>query len=130
MTDASDVEIYIADVQTRTVEQWLSDQLHQFTALPRQKGMMKNATCYQGVFNDTPFTVMILERVIASFTSVWIDSNASPWPDDKSCARAAAAHFQKDVRIAAGLWQENDDPDAWISVAPDGTESAIRWQTT
>lgn len=129
MTEASDVEIYIAAVATANVVEWLSNELEQLEPMPRQPGMMKNASCYQGTNKKEPFTVMILEKVIGSYTSLWIDTNKSPWPDDRSCAKAAAAHFNKEVRIAAGPWQEQDDPDAWLSIDPEGTERAIRWQT-
>lgn len=130
MTEASDVEIYITAVKSPALVAWLSSELDQLEPLPRQQGMMKNAICYRGVHKGESFTVMILEKVIGPYTSLWIDSNQSPWPDDLSCARAATVHFQKEVRIAAGPWQEEDDPDAWISVNPDGSEKAIQWQTT
>lgn len=129
MTQASDVEIYIAAVKGPALAEWLASELDQLEPLPRQQGMMKNATCFRGTYQNERFTVMILEKVIGSFSSLWIDSTQSPWPDDLSCARAASAHFQKEVRIAAGAWQENDDPDAWLSISPDGSENAIQWQT-
>ncbi|MCH8530814.1 MAG: hypothetical protein LAT65_08175 [Saccharospirillum sp.] len=130
MTEASDVEIYITGVKGPALVEWLSSELDLLEPMPRQPGMMKNASCYKGTYKGESFTVMVLEKVIGSFTSLWIDSNQSPWPDDRSCARAASAYFQKEVRIAAGAWQEKDDPDAWISVAPDGSENAIQWQTS
>lgn len=129
MTDASDVEIYITAVKSPALVEWLSSELDQLEPLPRQAGMMKNANGYRGHYKGESFTVMILEKVIGSFTSLWIDSKLSPWSDDLACARAATAHFQKEVRVAAGPWQEKDDPDAWISIKPDGTEVAIQWQT-
>lgn len=129
MTEATDVEIYIAKLGPEPLKAWLGEQLDDLSELPRHQGMPKNAIPLQGTWQGHTFTVMILEKVVDSFTSLWMDSRHLPWENDRECGLAAARYFNREVRIVAGGWQEHDDPDAWISIDPSGNEREIRWKT-
>lgn len=129
MNDATDIEIYIADQDADSVRAWLSGTLDTVLPQMRRPGMPKNAFPFEGEWQGHRFHGMILEKVVGRFTSLWLDSRQLPWRDDPDCGHAAAAHFNKEVRISAGGWQEQDDPDAWISIDPDGNEREIQWKT-
>jgi len=126
---APDIEIYLKGVSVADLEPWLTDQLDDLTATKRVAGMPKNARSFQGIWDDERFTIVVLEKEIEGFTSLWLNSPDLPWRDDVECALTAAAHFQREVRVAAGGWQEGAEPDAWISVQPDGSQTQITWQT-
>lgn len=129
MNEATDIEIYIADQDAKSVHAWLSGQLDAVNTQKRHKGMPKNSFPFEGEWQGHRFPGLILEKAVDRYTSLWLDSRQLPWRDDQDCGRAAAAHFNREVRICAGGWQEQDDPDAWISIDPDGNERDIQWKT-
>lgn len=129
MTEASDVEIYVANLGAAPLKAWLCEQLDGVQALKHTKGIPKNAMPLEGEWKGNRFTIIILERVVDGFTSLWLNSRELPWRDDKDCGQAAARYFNREVRVAAGGWQEQDDPDAWISISPQGEETDIKWKT-
>lgn len=129
MTIATDIEFYIAKLEAADLQGWLESQLDSVTPQRKRKGMPKNAVPFEGEWQGERFTIIVMEKVMDGFTSVWLNSAHLPWKDDADCARAAVAHFQREARIAAGGWQEKDDPDAWIRIAADGTETPIQWKT-
>lgn len=129
MTEASDVEIYIANLGAPKLQSWLAEQLDAVNPKKTHKGLPKNAISLEGEWRGHRFTILILEKVAGPFTSLWLNSRELPWKDDKDCGRAAASHFDREVRVAAGGWQEHDDPDAWISIDPQGNETEIHWKT-
>ncbi|PTY36913.1 hypothetical protein BGP77_06410 [Saccharospirillum sp. MSK14-1] len=126
---APDIEIYLKGLAATDLEQWLAEQLDDLAATKRVAGMPKNARPFQGIWEGERFTILVIEKVVDGFTSLWLNSPELPWRDDQECAQAAAAHFQREVRIAADGWQEGAEPDAWISIAPDGSQTNIQWQT-
>ncbi|MEX0624448.1 hypothetical protein [Saccharospirillum sp.] len=129
MTEATDIEIYIANTSAESLKTWLADQLDAVEPAKRQAGMPQNAIAMTGHWHGQAFSILVLERVVGRFTSLWLNSNDLPWLDDPACARAASAHFNQEARISAGGWTESDDPDAWVQIIPDGTETAINWKT-
>lgn len=129
MTIATDVEIYIAQLTAADLQPWLEERLEALTPQRKRKGMPKNALLYEGVWQGEGFTVIIMDKVMDGFTSVWLNSPNLPWQDDADCARDAVAYFNHEARIAAGGWQEKDDPDAWIRITADGRETPIQWKT-
>lgn len=129
MTEATDIEIYIANTSADVLKTWLADQLDKVEPASGQPGMPKNAVAMTGHWHGQSFSILILERVVGRFTSLWLNNNDLPWSDDANCARAASAYFNQEARISAGGWTESDDPDAWVRIMPDGTETAISWKT-
>jgi hypothetical protein len=129
MTEATDIEIYLANTSASALQAWLDDQLDSVEPAPRQAGLPKNAVTMTGSWKDERFNILVLERVVGRFTSLWLNSANLPWTDDADCARAACVHFNQEARIAAGGWTESDDPDAWVQIMPDKSETEIRWKT-
>lgn len=130
MTDAqaTDVEIYVSSLDRETAESWLNQTFETLLPLKKRKGMPKTAYPYEAQWRQSRFTVMIFENAAAGFTSLWFDHKDLPWSDDRACALVAAKHFNRHVRITAGGWNSHTDPDAWIDIAPDGTEKEIIWK--
>jgi len=126
---APDIEIYLKGIGAADLEQWLTAQLDDLTPTKRVAGMPKNARPFQGIWEGERFTILVIEKVADGFTSLWLNSPELPWRDDLECATTAAAHFQREVRIAADGWQEGAEPDAWISVQADGGQTQITWHT-
>lgn len=126
---APDIEIYLKAVSVDDLEPWLTKQLDDLTPTKRVAGMPKQARPFQGLWEGERFTILIIEKVVDGFTSLWLNNPDLPWRDDRECALAAAAYFNCEVRIAAGGWQEGAEPDAWVSIQPDGAERDIHWQT-
>ena len=129
MTIATDVEIYIARLEAADLQAWLETRLDAVVPQRKRKGMPKNAVPFEGEWQGERFTIIVMEKVMDGFTSVWLNSPNLPWQDDAECAREAVAHFKREARIAAGGWQEKDDPDAWIQFTPEGEERPIQWRT-
>lgn len=129
MTKATDIEIYIRGVTAADLELWLSDYLDDLTPAPRRKGMPKSAIPFQGQWQGQRFAIIVMEKAMDGFTSLWLNYPDLPWRDDADCGEAAARHFDREVRIAAGGWREGADPDAWLSIDPDGQHTEIQWKT-
>lgn len=131
MTDAqpTDVEIYVKALTALEAETWLKESLSDLTPMKKKKGMPKNTFSYEGQWKDSHFTIIVFENVAPGFTSIWFDSTALPWPSDESCAKHAAETLNKNVRITAGGWQQQDDPDAWFEVRPNGETTELKWKT-
>lgn len=126
---APDIEIYLKGISADDLEPWLAAQLDDLTPNKRVAGMPKNARPFQGLWEGERFTILVLEKVTDGFTSLWLNSPELPWRDDLECGKAAATHFQREVRVAADSWQEGSDPDAWVRILPDGSQSELTWQT-
>ena len=129
MNDIADIEIYVANMSASMAVEWLTQVLDQATPAPKKKGMPKNATLLNALWQQHRFSIMIMEDAVKGYTSLWFDSAILPWPNDTECAKQAAAYFNKGVRVTAGGWEDNADPDAWIDVSPRGELTTIIWKT-
>lgn len=128
MQTANDIEIYIANLTIEQAVEWLKGYFPTISLANKSKGMPKLAQPIQIEVDQAIISGIIFEKASQNFTSIWFNSTALPWPDDQSFAFVAAAELNREVRITAGGWQQNDDPDAWVSIQPNGTETTIRWQ--
>lgn len=128
MQAATDIEIYIANLTTEQAIEWLKPYFSQLIPTPKVKGMPKGACPIEVVYADEKIRGIIFEKASQHFTSIWFDSTSLPWQDDRNFGHVAAAELNREVRITEGGWQANDDPDAWIAIQPNGTETAIRWK--
>lgn len=118
-----DIEIYIAG-PAAPVLAWLQTRFPDTTAAPRPAGKKQWRLALQQDGHSLP--TRVIEDAAPGFTSLWIDSPHSPWPDDIACAREAFAHFQTDVRATPGSWVEGDDPDLWWHIDSKG-EGLLHW---
>ena len=128
--NAQDIEIYLAATNSDACIGWLKQHLDSLTTRPKTKGMPKKAQAFTAQWQNKDFLVLVFENVISGYTSVWLDSSELPWADDESCAKQAASELNTSVRVTAGGWQQNDDPDAWMEITPDGNSQQIIWKTS
>ncbi|MDR5906318.1 hypothetical protein [Franzmannia qiaohouensis] len=119
-----DIEIYLAaDASVEAVSQWLSESLDAAPLGPAGKRQWRTSGHLQG----QRIPVLLVEQAADGFSSLWFDSDATPWPRDADCARDASQALACEVRCSLGGWQPGDDPDRFWRILPDGREEAITW---
>lgn len=122
-----DIEIYVRDAGVEDLRRWLEQRLGTLQAEPSRGAMSRFVVESNGVAIPVRITTGAVGK---AWTSVWLDSPDTPWADDLACARDCFAVLGREVRCAAGGWDEEtgEDPDAFIKVDAEG-EMPIRWQT-
>lgn len=128
-TKASDIEIYLANTAVDQCTEWLKTKFDSLEKRAKVKGMPKKAQPFTATWQESTFLVVIIEQVTPGFTSVWLNCMELPWEDDKQCALDAAIDLKTAVRITAGGWQQQDDPDSWLEISETGDVQTIQWQT-
>lgn len=121
-----DIEIYVKNRSLTTIESWLASLGEGFSPSLSQDSD-KNTHEYTISFAGNSVAVFIHERAAGrDWTSVWFQSEQTPWIKDLDCARIAAAAMETQVRCIATGWQSGDEPDEWWKVE-DQTEELIQW---
>ena len=118
-----DIEIYLAKAPLDEVNDWLGAAIGAAPLVPAGKGKWRTRGHHAG--DAVP--VLLVERAADGFASLWLDSPATPWASDATCAHAAAARLGCEVRCSLGGWHPGDDPDRFLQVLPDGSEAEIDW---
>jgi hypothetical protein len=108
----ADIEIYVLSCPTENIISWLENT---FTLVKKSS---PSALCSKVTLssNDNEIEVTILEQAAGKrFTSIWFDSDKTPWEDDIACARQAFESLNCEVRCNFQGWEEegNQDPDQW-----------------
>lgn len=125
MSDAPfpDIEVYVRSVDTPSLIAWLADTL---SATLDQT----SAHTWQGKgigSDDSEIPCLLIERAVGGFTSLWLDSAATPWSRDIDCARALHDALGGEVRCSPGSWQPGEQPDTFVKLI-NGVESMIEWK--
>jgi hypothetical protein len=116
----SDIEIYIKNIAVSSVEQWLQGMGWHTEA------SILNRTTTKILANSSAKSFTILAVSSGKYTSVWFQSDQTPWANDLECARQAWQHFGKEIRASQGGWLEENKDDRWWQL--DGTgENLIDW---
>ena len=121
-----DIEIYLLACPTDRLISWLKQNFEVNNSVQTSPSSQTLTLSYQG--NDIPVT--ILEQAAGKkFTSVWFDSEQTPWETDMDCARQAFTELGCEVRCNAQGWQEEgeDDPDQWWRINKNG-EGLFIWR--
>lgn len=119
-----DIEIYLKAQPVPQVEAWLQDRFGPLTAVAKNKQGCR----YRLEIDGRTVPVMVIEKAAGNFTSVWFDSDRTPWARDIDCAREAHRHFQCETRCVASGWTDGDEPDEWWSITEAG-EGKILWRS-
>ncbi|TRX75450.1 hypothetical protein [Pseudomonas mangiferae] len=122
-----DIEIYVKDADLPAVSAWLEGALGPCSTW-RQQGQVYKATA-EG--EGAAFRLAWLPKAVGKWHSLFIDSPATPWEDDRACARAAFAALGVEIRCATGGWDEEEDEEAadrWVKVDAEGEREFV-WRT-
>jgi hypothetical protein len=125
--NAPDREIYLRNVNTDQLQEWLQSVLGPLTPDDEQTATQRNL---MGRFQGHDIPVFILENTPAKpYSCLWVQSNDVPWSDDHALAQAITAALQCETRCAANAWQDGDDEenDEWLVITPEG-EKTIQWR--
>ncbi len=124
MTIPSDIEVYIKSASKTDITNWLSDRFSRFSETKSNKRMVVGVVPYQ----DLELNITVLENVVPGFSSLWVNSSASPWKSDQELARDVFKDTKLEVRCTAGSWENEQDPDLWWCISENG-EQEIIWKT-
>lgn len=117
-----DIEVYVRSIDTEALAAWLKDTVGadlQPTGPQTWHGKGRG-------LDEAVIPCLLVERAMGSFTSIWFDSDATPWPRDIDCARALHAALGGEVRCSPGGWLPGDAPDTFVKLIH-GVESVIEW---
>lgn len=119
MTPYPDIEIYIMNATTETVQDWLNTVFEQVS--PIKEGWRCEL---QGKSMDVQF----MAQAEKNFASLWFKKNHTPWPTDLDCARAAHAALEAEVRCQANDWKEGEEESnaGWVKLIR-GEEKPFDW---
>lgn len=118
-----DIEIYLARTTAGVLDAWLSKTLGTAPLTPAGKGQWRTT----GTCHGQPVPVLLVENAADGFSSLWFDSDQTPWPTDQEAARHAAVALGVKVRCSLGGWSPGDDPDRFWQVLPNGEEGPVHW---
>lgn len=109
-----DLEIYIRDLKSLAVSEWLSNHLDQ---LELADGL-EDTKAIKGVgqYLNTAVTVSLYPGAFGKrFTCVVLEGESLPWNSDLECARSAWRAMDTEVRCSPGDWKEGEpvEDDKW-----------------
>jgi len=121
----ADIEIYVLSCPTENIISWLEKS---FTLVKKSS---PSALCSKVTIasNDNEIEVTILEQAAGKrFTSIWFNSDKTPWENDIACAKQAFESLNCEVRCNFQGWEEegNQDPDLWWRINDHG-EGPFIW---
>lgn len=108
----TDIEIYVLSCPTEKIINWLEST---FT-LVKKSAPSSLCSKVTVIMNDHDVEITILEQAAGKrFTSIWFNSDQTPWADDIACAKQAFNALNCEVRCNFQGWEEEgeQDPDQW-----------------
>lgn len=121
-----DLEIYIRDLESSAVSDWLAEHLDQVELgeAPTGHRAVKGQAWYRG------------HRVRVSlyagaggkrYTSVILEADDLPWMDDLDCARSAWQALGTEIRCSPGDWKEGQpvEDEKWWRLDQRGEQLAV-----
>ncbi len=126
----SDIEVYIKDISVDAIINWLNEIFEDVTtqgALDKTpltlQCKMKNVT---GDTEDMPVTIFT-GAAGKLYTSLWFQSDKTPWHTDLDCAIQLVEATESEVRCSTNSWEEVEDADnQWWKVTTEGKE-VVNW---
>ncbi|MEO9653751.1 hypothetical protein [Marinomonas sp.] len=114
-----DIEIYVLSCPTDRIIDWLTNEFFVVQS-PSTQGLCTKLWIKH---NEADIEVTILEQAAGKrFTSIWFNSDKTPWATDADCAQHAYQALQHEIRCNFQGWEEagDQDPDQWWRVNVDG----------
>lgn len=109
-----DIEIYVKQGQPRDLASWLAEHFDNDAAELEQwlikywdaQGTKTTTLARQSQTITLAFTANAAGK---AFRSLWFQSNATPWCDDKACALSLLERFDGEVRCSESSWTEAEE---------------------
>ncbi|WP_237065866.1 hypothetical protein [Microbulbifer guangxiensis] len=110
-----DVEIYINNIDEKSLLGWISSVLEEVVEVQRDDEMV----ILSGVFDKSIVPVIIQKNVEnLDLTGVWFNSEITPWSSDLECAREAFYSLNKTVLCDPG--EEYPSPTQFLEISENG----------
>ena len=119
-----DIEIYVKDISFNDIQTWLTNIFEPVT-LPSFNG--KPVSTNVGASPKIP--VMITPNAAGkAFTSIWFQSDQTPWKNDEECAISFLAVNDTEVRCSAYSWLEGEEEysEQWLCITRN-EKRLIQW---
>lgn len=121
----TDIEIYLFKPELSDIINWLKKRF--LLLLPGTKVTEYSTTYHFLAKTETEsIRIVIIEKILDGYSSIFFDSPDTPWETDLDCARDAFRHFRVEVRCCANSWSAEQNPDEWLSICQEG-ESIMTW---
>ena len=104
-----DIEIYIHQTTADDVQAWLESALG-------VQIFRKTAEYWIATYNNARLDIVFNPEVKKDFASLWFKQNATPWPTDLDCAKAANQALNSEVRCSTNGWIDETDDDAFDDI--------------
>ena len=110
-----DIEIYVKDSNFDEIQNWLSS-IFAPILLPKFTGKPVNFH----IGSEPKIPVMITPNAAGkAFTSIWFQSNNTPWKSDEACAMSfLASNDTAEIRCSANSWKEEEEEysEQWLCI--------------
>ncbi|MEP1213482.1 MAG: hypothetical protein ABJM11_03980 [Marinobacter sp.] len=121
-----DLEIYIRDLESSAVSDWLANHLDEIELADDSQGdrAVKGRAWYRG------HSVRVSLYPGAGgkrFTSVILEGEDLPWASDLDCARSAWRAMDTEIRCSPGDWKEGEpvEDERWWRLDQRGEQLAV-----
>ena len=124
-----DIEIYLKNCSQEQVLTWLKNQCQSVEVVKTSGSTLKLHLSFP--MGDTQATLQ--QKVSGkAWSSLWFNTNNTPWPTDLECAKNAASKMQIQVRCFKERWSEEDavateEEEQWWKIEHDSCE-LISWR--
>lgn len=120
-----DLEIYIRDLPSGAISQWLSNHFESLELDDSQaSAVAKGSALYKG----KRLTVVLYPGAFGKrFTSLFIEGETLPWNTDLDCARSAWPSIDREIRCSPGDWKEGEpiEEDKWWRLDQRGEQQVV-----
>ncbi|UZE95099.1 hypothetical protein [Alkalimarinus alittae] len=121
-----DIEVYIKECSIDEIITWLNSVFEDVKTLGPLDKKSITLTCTNGD-NSIPLTVYT-GAAGKLYTSLWFQSEKTPWKTDLDCALAIANALDTEVRCATNSWEESaDSENEWWKVTKEG-QTTVNWK--
>ena len=120
-----DIEVYIKDISVEEITTWLNTV---FDNVEIQGSIDKSSINFHCITGEhlTPLTIYI-GAAGKLYTSLWFQSDKTPWGTDIECATQIAETLDKEVRCSTSGWEESDDTDnQWWKITKED-KAMVTW---
>lgn len=124
-----DLEIYVRDLETEQLIQWLKGHLEQLNVAGAGAGANSRVIKGRAAYRGKPVQLSIYFGVMGKrYSSVVLEGEELPWDTDLMCARSAYRSLDLEIRCSDGDWKEGEavEEEKWWRFDARG-EQLVAW---